>query len=163
MGAKTGCLRTTRRRSGRGAWRDAGKAFPARQSVGVSLYEPYREVVHARQTSPTRGGCFSGGVLEVLGAGNMKIDVRLTPDFVRYTPNNGHSRQARQCPLIANNSRSAKADIAIAHTIGTAYWPIAGPFDSHHAYARPAPMTTMFAVPRSSTTGLSSASPNSRP
>jgi len=34
--------------------------------------------------------------------------------YVRHTPVNGHSRQARQCPLIANNSRSAKANIGLA-------------------------------------------------
>ncbi len=38
-------------------------------------------------------------------------DVRYSDDFVRFTPNSGHFRHSRQCPLIANNSRSAKANI----------------------------------------------------
>ncbi len=62
------------------------------------------EPVHAANvTDPIRvvGSNASRGV----------ADVRFLADFVRFTPESGHSRQARQCPLIANNSRSAKANI----------------------------------------------------
>ncbi len=38
-------------------------------------------------------------------------NVRFPGIYVRFTPESGHFRQARQCPLIANNRRSAKANI----------------------------------------------------
>ncbi len=41
-------------------------------------------------------------------------NVRLLRVLVRFTPESGHFRQARQCPLIANNRRSAKANIVLA-------------------------------------------------
>ena len=42
--------------------------------------------------------------------GHAITDVRFSDDFVRFTPESGHFRHSRLCPLLANNSRSAKAN-----------------------------------------------------
>ncbi len=41
-------------------------------------------------------------------------DVRFLADFVRYTPVNGHSKQARQCPLIAKTGHGTLSLIPAA-------------------------------------------------
>jgi hypothetical protein len=47
---------------------------------------------------------------------NRVGDVRFCDDNVRFTPESGHFRQARQCPLLANNGHSAKANITLTIT-----------------------------------------------
>ena len=42
-----------------------------------------------------------------------KADETTTLNNVRFTPESGHFFYARQCPLIANSGRSAKANTAL--------------------------------------------------
>ena len=49
-----------------------------------------------------------------MSSGHREFHVRFRPHNVRYYPDNGHSSQHHRCPLLANNSRSAKANIALA-------------------------------------------------